>query len=65
MTKVHNMTTINVDKDIEQQQNPFWWEGKIVQTLWETIWQSFFFFFNKTRHTLTMKYYDHILVFTQ
>lgn len=24
-----------------------------------------FFFFNKTRHTLTMKYHDHILVFTQ
>ena len=25
----------------------------------------FFFFFNKTRHTLTMKYHDHTLVFTQ
>ena len=62
VTKTHNMTTTNVGKDTEQQQHPFWWEGKIVQTLWETIGQPLFY---ETRHTHTRQYHDHTLVFTQ
>ena len=26
--QTHNTTTTNVGKDTEQQQHPFWWEGK-------------------------------------
>ena len=40
MAKIQTLTTLNAGEDVKQQQLLFcWWECKVAQLLWKTVWQ--------------------------
>ena len=55
--KIQNTDAPNTGEDVEtlnKNSHLFHWECKIVKTLGKTSWQ-FFFFFNQSKHTLTIR----------